>query len=223
MRWIHREHGARGKHGAAAVVIVTALLAGLAGCGGSGSDGTAPAADAVHAAGIHLDDPYRLPDVTLTDTAGKPYPVAARAHGHVTLLFFGYTHCPDICPTTLADLARVRRDLKPALRHRMRVVFVTADPRRDTPRVIRAFLDHFDHSFIGLTGKYRVIKKLAAASHATVDAPAHPKPGTNYAVMHSAEVYVYSPDGRARLLFTGNTAPDTMVKALRPVLRSADA
>ena len=154
-----------------AVLLSAGLL--LAGCGGSGgSSGTQVSqAGAEHAhsapaqvrgddggtyAGIDLEPPYQRPSFTLTDTSGAAYDFATATKGRPTLLFFGYTNCPDVCPTTFADIAVALRKLDPSVASQIQVVFVTTDPARDTPQVIREWLDRFDADlptpFVGLTG-----------------------------------------------------------------------
>ncbi|MEJ7704387.1 MAG: SCO family protein [Geodermatophilaceae bacterium] len=92
------------------------------------------------------------PDLTLLDTAGRPFSLADRPDDEVTVIFFGYTHCPDVCPTTMADLAVAGRQLPPEVREQVTVAFITEDPQRDTPEALRAWLDQFDSSFLGLLG-----------------------------------------------------------------------
>ena len=102
--------------------------------------------------GTVLNPPLPAPSQTLEDTDGRPFSIADQAHTHVTVLFFGYIHCPDVCPTTMADLAAARRKLPTTPRQKVTVVFVTEDPRRDTPAALRTWLDRIDPSFIGLIG-----------------------------------------------------------------------
>lgn len=99
-------------------------------------------------AGVLLDRPYARPGAGFTDTAGHPFDWSRTKP--VTIVFFGYTHCPDECPTTMADLAAALRRVDPSVRAKVDVVFVTTDPARDTAAVIRAWLDRFDPTFIGL-------------------------------------------------------------------------
>lgn len=99
-----------------------------------------------------MDVPIEKPALVLTDTDGAPFDLRAQTEGFVTLLFFGYTHCPDICPVHMANLGAVYGDLTPEVRNRIKVVFVTTDPERDDAETIRTWLDAFDRSFIGLRG-----------------------------------------------------------------------
>jgi protein SCO1/2 len=102
--------------------------------------------------GTVLDPPLAPPTQTLRDTAGRAFSVAASSREQLTLLFFGYTHCPDVCPTTVRDLAEARGRLPSDLRDRVTVVVVTEDPERDKPAALRRWLDRFDPTFVGLIG-----------------------------------------------------------------------
>ncbi|GLW08034.1 SCO family protein [Microtetraspora sp. NBRC 13810] len=155
--------------------------------------------------GVWLDQPLPQPDVTLTDTSGKPFSLRTGTAGRLTLTYFGYTHCPDICPTTMADLSAALRQLTPADRKRIAVVFVTTDPDRDTPEVIRSWLASFDKSFIGLTGDYAKIRAAARTVGIGLEQPAS-KSG-DYEVTHGAQVIAFDDTHRARLIFTSGTSP----------------
>ena len=102
--------------------------------------------------GSVFDEPLAKPDFTLTDTSGAPFDFRAETDGKLTLLFFGYTSCPDICPIHLANLAAVLRQISPDFQRRIQVVFVGVDAPRDTPERMRSWLDSFDARFVGLTG-----------------------------------------------------------------------
>jgi protein SCO1 len=140
------------------------------------------------------------PSFTLTDTAGHPFSFAARTQGRLTYLYFGYTHCPDVCPLTMANIAAALRTVRPEVRRRIEVVFVAVDPGRDSRRRLRSWLGHFNRSFVGLTGSERAIS--AAAAKAGVPLPPPPKNQTGlYGVDHSAFVFPYSPDGLAHVVY----------------------
>ncbi len=137
--------------------------------------------------GASLDTPYTMPEVTLTDTAGQPYNLATTPSKPVTLLFFGYTHCPDVCNTVLGDTASALQRMEAADRDQIQLVFVTSDPARDKPKVIRAYLDRFDPTFVGLTGSLATIK--SAAGQVGVDISGKEVlPSGGYEVGHSAQV-----------------------------------
>jgi protein SCO1/2 len=172
-----------------------------AGCGG-GAHHSAPAAPPAPALDGLLPDPLpQKPQFTLTDTAGRPFPFVAATRGKLTYLYFGYTHCPDACPTTMTDLAYALRQQRASVRRQVSVVFVTVDPHRDTRSVLRTWLDHYSPSFVGLTGSQKQI--VAAEREAGVPlAPPEKQTGSNYAVSHASLVLAYSPDGRAHAVYT---------------------
>ena len=137
--------------------------------------------------GSSLPQPYAMPDVTLTDTAERPYNLTTSPSRPVTLMFFGYSKCPDVCITVLSDVATALQRLEPADRDHIQVIFVTTDPARDKPAVIREYLDGFDSSFVGLTGPMASIKQ--AAGQVGVDIEGMKKlPSGGYEVGHSSQV-----------------------------------
>ena len=132
-----------------AAALGAAALVTVAGCGSSGTHAaSAPPAQASALRGLVPEPMPRTPQFTLTDTAGRPFSFAARTRGKLAYLYFGYTHCPDACPATMDELLYALRHQPPSVRRRVDVVFVTVDPRRDTKRRLRAWLDHFSPSFI---------------------------------------------------------------------------
>src|SRR5215468_3726367 len=108
--------------------------------------------------------PLSKPRFTLTDTAGAPFEFWKKTLGHVTLLFFGYTRCPSECPLHMANIATGLQTMPGGLAGQVKVVFVTTDPARDSPPVLRAWLDHFDERFIGLTGSEAEIELAEKAT-----------------------------------------------------------
>jgi protein SCO1/2 len=196
------------------------LLGLLAGCGTAPGTASSPvriigATPEFH--GVWLDNQLPEPDVTLTDTAGKPFNLRQGTAGRLTLAYFGYTHCPDICPTTMADLSSALRKLTPADRNKIAVVFITTDPGRDTPEVVRSWLASFDTSFIGLTGDYSKIKTAAKTVGIGLEQPAS-KSG-DYEVTHGAEVVAFDDTHRARLIFSSGTSPGDYATDLPKLLR----
>jgi protein SCO1/2 len=140
------------------------------------------------------------PDFTLTTTGGRPFSFAAATRGKLTYLYFGYTHCRDACPTTMSDIASALRRVPAGVRRRVEVVFVTVDPQRDTRRVLRAWLNHFNHVFVGLTGSEREIHAAERAAGVPVAPPDRSRAG-NYAVQHSSLLIPYSRDNRAHVVY----------------------
>lgn len=192
--------------------LLTTLLAGslVAGCAGSavGTGGAEPVAGRSTLHGLVPDSPAARPRLTLTDTSGAAYDFASRTRGRVTLLFWGYTTCDDICPATMADIATALRRLPEPARRAVTVVFAATDPKRDTPPVVRRWLDRFDSSFVGLTG---TAAELAAAQRAAGVplAVTEPLARGNYAVDHFAGVTAYGRDDRVAAVYpAGATASD---------------
>jgi protein SCO1/2 len=195
---------------APAVAALASLLAAglLEGCGAGPGERAAAEPAQPELRGTLLEPSWEKPDFTLTDTEGRPFDFRAGTDGFVTLLFFGYTHCPDVCPVHMANIAAVLRDIDYADRSRIRVVFVTTDPERDTPAVVRAWLDRFDRSFIGLRGTEAEVDAIQAALHlpAAIRQPSRPGPLPGaYAVGHAAQVIAFTADGRARVVYPFGT------------------
>ncbi|MFC5010685.1 SCO family protein [Nocardioides plantarum] len=129
------------------------LVATLA-LGGCGDDAKQPFSGQV------LDNPYKVPATELVDTDGKPFSLADDTDKRLTLVFFGYVNCKDICPAVLSHLASAMTRLDDADRKQVDVVLVTSDPNTDTPASLRAYLDRFDSSFIGLDADFATIKAV---------------------------------------------------------------
>ena len=150
------------------------------------------------------------PDLTLADINGGTFALAHRPSSEITALFFGYTHCPNVCSTTMADLATAKRRLPRSITDHLRVVFVTEDPRRDTPPVLRPWLDRFDPSFVGLIGGSGSTSYVLNQLHLPATTITSPNPETShastpggYAVSHSGIVYVFAQG--ATLIYNGGT------------------
>lgn len=174
---------------AASAIILLAVVAVLvAACG---SD-TATGAD--DRAGVMIAEGVARPKFVLTDTSGQPFDFAAETEGYLTLLYFGYTNCPDVCPIHFANIAGALEQAPAETRKRVKVIFVGVDPPRDSPESIRTWLDHFDRDFIGLTGTDEALafaQQAAGVPPATRDAP---NAEGRYAVNHAGWVYGYTPD-----------------------------
>jgi protein SCO1 len=156
-------------------------------------------------AGVDLAQPYHRPSFTLTDTEGAEFDFRSATGGRPTLLFFGYTNCPDVCPTTMADVAIALRGLDAGLAEQVQVVFVTTDPAYDSPEVLGEYLGRFDADlptrFIGLTGSQELIDQAQLSA----GVPLAEDDGRQ----HSSLLLLYGPDDRANVAFdAGNTARD---------------
>ena len=203
-------------------MLLLAAGLGLSGCGGtssaeeaspasgSGHDHSADAPAAVEGpddrfAGLDLAEPYRRPQFTLTDTAGAAFDFSAATSGRPTLLFFGYTNCPDVCPTTMADIAVALRGVDPAVLEQLQVVFVTTDPATDTPAVLGEYLGRFDADlpvpFIGLTGDQAQIDQAQLSTGVPL--------AEDQGRLHSSLLLLYGTDDEAHVAFdAGNTSRD---------------
>ncbi|HEY5349302.1 MAG TPA: SCO family protein [Candidatus Lustribacter sp.] len=153
------------------------------------------------------------PDFTLTDQDGRPYTLSAH-RGHAIALFFGYAHCPDVCPTTLAALARAKRKLGPG-GEAFDVVFVTVDPARDTPATLRRYVRLFDPTFAGLTGSEAQLDPVYAAYHVYHRTAAGKGSANGYIVAHSSAVQFISPGGRLRGTGDWSDSPDELAVLMR--------
>jgi protein SCO1/2 len=157
--------------------------------------------------------PLPKPRFVLTDTSGAPFDFWQKTQGSVTLLFFRYTYCPDQCPMHMANLAAALKKMPAGMSDQVKLVFVTTDPARDTPVVLRRWLDLFDRRFVGLTGTEAAIE---AVQRAAGIAPAQ-KTGLangNYAVAHANFVLAYSKDKLAHLIYPGAVSKDDWVHDL---------
>jgi protein SCO1 len=195
LRQAQRTSGSlRPRIGAAAcsLVVLVALLL-ISGCvaAPSGPTGQRKSDPAGYTGGSSLPEPYEMPEIALTDTSGRPYNLATTPSKPVTLLFFGYIHCPDVCIAVLSDVALALQRLSPADRDQIQFIFVTTDPARDKEKQIRRYLDRFNPSFVGLTGSLSTIKR--AATQVGVDIEGVKKlPSGGYEVGHSAQVIGFS-------------------------------
>lgn len=152
---------------------------------------------------------------TLTEDNGKIVH-ADDFRGKVKLLYFGYTHCPDVCPLTLADLARALRALGPQAKQ-VRVLFVSVDPKRDTPKVLKTYAHAYGPQFVGLTGTQDQLHALAGLYRVAYSyGPKYPK--GDYVVNHGAAVYVFDQKGRVRLLTNRNDKSSAIAHDLRQLL-----
>lgn len=186
---MHKRHFIR-----AAVVAVATAMTGLAltACGQeSASAAAAPAFQGIDLTGADYAKDFALPDFngqmrTLSDFKGK-----------AVVLFFGYTQCPDVCPTSMQELADVKKALGPD-GDKLQGIFVTVDPARDTPEVLKAYMGHFDPAFLGLTGSDEQLAAMAKDFKLYYKKVEGPTP-TSYTMDHSAASYIYDPQGRLRV------------------------
>jgi len=178
-------------------VIAAAAL--LAGCGLSGETGGRALR------GVKLAQAIPRPDFTLTDTHGQPFDFRAKTDDTVTLLFFGYLNCPDVCPVHMTNIATVMHGLPYDVTGHVRVVFITTDPARDTPEKLQAWLTNFDPSFIGLRGTPEQVKQIETAVKVAPAEPGQPDSSGAYEVGHAAQVIAFTRDDSAHIVYPFGT------------------
>ena len=140
-----------------------------------------------------------LPDLHFDMTGDNGQPMTADAlKGKVVMMFFGYTHCPDVCPLSLTHLHVVMQRLG-KLADQVRIVFVSVDPKRDTPEILHGYVRAFDKHAVGLTGSIKQVRKLTKAYRVVFNSDPPDSHG-NYEVSHSSAVFIFDRQGRARLI-----------------------
>jgi protein SCO1/2 len=200
-------------HALAAAGIVLAAVV-LAGCSGGGeaapaggsevavNHGDSSLDDGYH--GAALSEPYDVPAVDLTDTSGAAFDLVSDTTEPVTLVFFGYTNCPDICNLVMADIASAMTRLDDDVAEQVQMLFVTTDPARDSPAAIREYLDRFDPSFEGLTGPLRRIESAARPLGVLIEGTKKLESG-GYEVGHGSQVLGIGADDKAHVVWTQGT------------------
>ncbi|WP_111496283.1 SCO family protein [Marinobacter bohaiensis] len=160
-----------------------------------------------------------MPDLAfeLRDTAGQTV-TQTDYDGQVRLLFFGYTSCPDVCPTTLAELNRVMTAMPTDLRDDVTALFVSVDPKRDTPQRLDQYVHFFGDRIVGLTGPEPTLRTLAKRYRTTFGYGDADEQG-NYDVSHSSAIYVFDQAGEVRLLLRPGMTRDAMVEDLSRLVR----
>ncbi|MGW0826256.1 SCO family protein [Streptomyces sp. NPDC002845] len=183
-----------------AVALLAAATLTLTACG-SGDDTGTPVAEVSVEAGTEkaatvLDRPFEKPDLVLTDTNGESYDFREQTKGKPTLIYFGYTNCPDICPLTMNNIAVAKKEVSKELPKSeladLRIVFVTTDPERDTPKALGEWLKGIDSDIVGLTGDFDTIQASARTLGITIEPPVEDKNG-KVTSAHGTQVIAFSP------------------------------
>lgn len=170
--------------------------------------------------GITVDPPQPIPAFSFVAADGDTVSTAPE-RGRPTLLFFGYTHCPDVCPVTLADWSRARTQLTAQLgadADRVRWLFVSVDPARDTPEIAAAYATQFDTRFVGVSGDSSTTANIQRAFSVT----SYESPGAadeDYLVTHASHVFLLDDTGQLRLMYPFNVGPDALVADLTRLLK----
>jgi protein SCO1/2 len=168
--------------------------------------------------GQALEPPRPMPDFALKDQHGRAFRLSDQ-RGRIVLLFFAFTHCPDICPATLAKWRRVAEELGPDAQ-RVRFVFVTVDPQRDTRERLREYLAQFHTDFIGLTGSESDLTPIYRAFGVVHERVEQPGSALGYLIAHTSTVPLLDLDGNWRVLFNFETPVDDYVNDIRLLLGS---
>ncbi len=164
-----------------------------------------------------IEPPRGVVDFTLPSTSGQPLDFTA-LQGKVTLLFFGYTHCTDVCPATLGEWVLIKKTLGDAAAQ-VNFVFVSVDGQRDTPDVMRTYLSRFNSSFIGLTGDDATLSKIS--TDFGLYYKLNTDEGANYSVDHSTQSYLFNPQGLMTHIFSIDASPDAIVKTMQKVIAAS--
>jgi protein SCO1 len=194
--------------------LLAAVVLMVSGCG----DASSSAQSGFH--GAVLDEQYVVPHTTLTDTEGKPYSLADDTDRPLTLVFFGYTRCPDICQVVMSSLASAMTRLDEQDRERVDVAFVTTDPARDDPHTLRTYLDRFDPSFIGLTGDLETIIDVGKPLAVAVE-HGERLPSGGYEVTHSTHVTAINDHDRVPIVWTQGTSAAQFADDIHRLLEEA--
>jgi protein SCO1/2 len=202
----------------AALMVVTALGIGWMLEKALSGGGLDRSSELLEAGIVLLQEGRPMPALTMSNQEGQTVAMDG-LKGRWSLLFFGYTFCPDICPITLAQLREIQRKLPPTAARRLQVYFVTVDPQRDTPAQLKNYLGYFSEGFVGLTAPEAVLSRLSTAISVPYLPPDTRQP--NYTVQHSGNLAVVGPDGRLRGFIR---APFDTAKVLRrlPALLEGD-
>lgn len=171
--------------------------------------------------GTLLDPPTPLPDFELMATSGEPFRLRDTA-GDITLLYFGYTFCPDVCPLTLADVRKALADFDEADRERVHVVFISVDPERDSPEALARYLAAFDPTFIGLTDDYDKIEAVMKDYGAFSQKEEVEDSAAGYLVSHTARLFLINPQRELTLLYSFGFAPEDLRDDLNHLLHQEE-
>ncbi|MEU3058990.1 SCO family protein [Streptomyces subrutilus] len=206
---------------AAALAAVAALT--LTACGGepapSGSVTQIAGGQSTGKAATLLDRPFTKPELVLTDTTGKPWNLREQTKGKPTLIYFGYTNCPDVCPLTMSNIAVAKKALPKADQDNLQVVFVTTDPERDTPESLGSWLRSQDPAFTGLTGDFATIQAAARALGIGIEAAKKEADGSVVS-MHGAQVIAFSPKtDEGYVLYGEGTTVEDYTKDLPKIVK----
>ena len=204
------------------VALFSAPLLALALAAGCAAPGDEPAGRALTPPGAEAGELPILPiggDFTLTDQDGQPFALSS-LRGKVALVFFGYTMCPDACPTTLSKLSAAYARLTPEERARVKTLYITVDPERDTPAVMKEHLTYFGVDAVGLSGTPEQAQQVAAQFGAHFERPSD-KPAAGYLMSHTVSIFGLDAEGRTRVIIDYEASVDLVVREVRALLTAS--
>jgi protein SCO1/2 len=168
--------------------------------------------------GAVIDPPMPAPNFELTGPGGQTF-ILSSQQGKIVLLFFGYTSCPDVCPTTLADFKKVLNELEGQAQN-VQVLFITVDPQRDTPERLEEYVTLFNTDFIGLSGSSEVLEQVWAAYGVFSEIDETTREGDHYIVNHSARLYLIDQAGNLRITYSYGTPVDDLFSDISYLLKN---
>lgn len=189
-------------------IVLSAVLASCGSTGETGAGGVVSGLVVEDSDGMNgavLTEPYTLAHGRLVDTAGQRVDLRSALEARLTLVFFGYSRCPDICQAVMADLSSAVARLDPAEAAQVETWFVTTDPARDDPAALRTYLDRFNPDFEGFTGPLTDIVAVAGSVHVPIEKGAK-LPSGGYEVTHGTPILAVMPDGSVPILWTEGTS-----------------
>jgi protein SCO1/2 len=166
-------------------------------------------------AGSLIDPPAKAADFQLTDQDGQPFQLSQQ-QGKITLIFFGYTHCPDVCPVTLTKFKQIRSELGDRA-DQVKFLFISVDPERDTPEVLKAHLANYDPAIVGLTGSRSELEPVWK-SYGVYQARAKDGSTENYAVDHTTRIYVLDNQGNWLLTYPYETEMQALLDDIQHLI-----
>jgi protein SCO1/2 len=209
--------------------ILAALLLGLSvllvGCGGeeAGAADTQSSEQPVYeppTSGTPIDPPRELMDFTLPNQDGEPMSLRD-LRGKPTLIYFGYTYCPDVCPTTLADLMRAKRQLD-ELGDEVNVLMISVDPGRDTSEVLKQYLGNFDEDFIGMAADHETLQQIGADYGLYVRKRQIEGTSADYLIDHTANTYFVDAEGRLMMIYGYGIPAEVVAEDVRDYLETGE-
>ena len=200
-------------------LVALLLLLALTACGGgSGAPAQVDLGDDDGYAGALLELPYTIPPITLTDTRDEPFTLA-KDTADLDVVFFGYTNCPDVCQVVMGNIASAFVRLSDEDQKRVRVVFVTTDPARDTAAELTSYLDRFNPAFTGVTGSLQDINALGKSMGIFIE-KGKKLPSGGYEVDHTTSVTAVQ-QGKAPVVWTNGVSPKGMADDIEKLLETS--